>query len=87
MALIVSHAPPLAPNKSLEAGLHDYLETNDYVVSHITKPVKMAPIRALIAQLERPTVLENLIEKSGFRLTDILVNYHPLQARALRVSR
>lgn len=87
MALTTSHAPPPAPNKPLDTNLRDYLETNDDVVTHITKPVTMAHIPALIGQSEAPIVFENIVEKPGFRLTDILVKHRPLQARALGVPR
>ena len=87
MALTTSHAPPPTPNRSLDASLRDYLETNDDVVTHITKPVKMAHIPALIGQSEQPIVFEDIVEKPGFRLADILVKHRHLQARALGVPR
>src|SRR3954469_17788673 len=70
----------------LDESLRGYLETNSDVVTRITKPVRMDDIGALSAQSEQPIVFENIVEKPGFRLTDILVKHRHLQARALGVE-
>jgi 2,5-furandicarboxylate decarboxylase 1 len=87
MALTVSHAPPATPNKALDADLRGYLDTNDDVVTHITKPVSLEHVPALIGQSEQPILFENITEKPGFRVLDILVKHRHLQARALGVPR
>ena len=73
-------------NQGLDTSLRDYLETNADIVTRITKPVRMDDIGALSAQSEQPILFENIVEKPGFRLTDILVKHRPLQARALGVA-
>ncbi len=87
MALTVSHAPPPAPNRALDADLRGYLETNEDVLTRITKPVSMEHIPALIGQSEQPILFENIKEKPDFALLDILVKHRHLQARALGVPR
>ncbi len=87
MALTVSHKPPPQSEVVLDRSLRGYLQTNADIVTHITKPVHMADIGALSAQSETPIVFENIVEKPGFRLCDILVKHRALQARALGVSR
>jgi 2,5-furandicarboxylate decarboxylase 1 len=86
-ALSVSHAPPPAANRTLDPDLRGYLETNDDLVLHIAKPVSIAHVPALIGQAEQPILFENIREKPGFRLCDILVKNRTLQARALGVPR
>src|SRR5438270_1524396 len=86
MALSVSHRPP-PPAKPLDASLRGFLASNADIVTRITKPVHMADIGALSAQSEQPILFENIVEKPGFRLCDILVKYRDLQARALGVTR
>src|SRR6266481_805697 len=85
MALSVSHRPP-PPAKPLDASLRGFLASNADIVTRITKPVHMADIGALSAQSEQPIVFENIIEKPGFRLCDILVKTRRSQARALGVD-
>src|SRR5229473_1683610 len=85
MALSMSHRPP-PPTKPLDASLRGYLATNADIVTRVTKPVHMADIGALSAQSEQPIVFENIIEKPGFRLCDILVKTRRSQARALGVD-
>ena len=62
------------------------IRTGD-VVTRITKPVSIDNVGALSARSEQPIVFENIIEKPGFRLCDILVKHRPLHARALGVKR
>lgn len=83
MALSVSHLPPRSPDKPLDDSLRGYLETNADIVLKITKPVSIEDVGALSAQAEQPILFENIIEKPGFRLCDILVKSRRLQARAL----
>jgi 2,5-furandicarboxylate decarboxylase 1 len=87
-ALSISHAAsPRAKVKPLDRDLRGYLETNADIVTRITKPVKMEHIGALSAQSDRPILFENIVEKPGFRLCDILVKNRELQARVLGVPR
>src|SRR5882757_10548958 len=86
MALSISHRPP-PKGKPLDASLRGYLARNADIVTRITKPVHMADIGALSAQSEQPILFENIVEKPGFRLCDILVKHRPLHARALGVRR
>src|SRR5215470_4744507 len=76
-----------ATNRVLDASLRGYLETNSDIVTRITKPVRMDDIGALSAQSDQPILFENIVEKPGFRLTDILVKNRRSQARALGVER
>ena len=86
--LSVSHAaPPYSPAKPLDKDLRGHLQTNADVVTRITKPVSLEYIPALSAHSQRPILFENIVEKPGFRLCDILVKDRDLQARALGVSR
>src|SRR5947209_8001818 len=82
MALSVSHQPP-PPAKPLDPSLRGFLASNADIVTRITKPVHMADIGALSAQSDQPIVFENIVEKPGFRLCDILVKNRRSQARAL----
>src|ERR1700694_5824887 len=82
MALSASHRPP-PPAKPLDASLRGYLANNADIVTRITKPVRMNDIGALSAQSEQPILFENIVEKPGFRLCDILVKNRRSQARAL----
>src|SRR5436190_1308401 len=82
MALSISHRPP-PPTKPLDPSLRGYLATNADIVTRVTKPVHMADIGALSAQSDRPILFENIVEKPGFRLCDILVKNRRSQARAL----
>ena len=52
----------------------------------ITKPVEIKNLGAIAAQSENPIIFENIVEKPGFRVVDILVKHRNLQARALGVS-
>src|SRR3954468_14902860 len=86
--LSVSHAaPPYTPAKALDKDLRGYLKTNADVVTRVTKPVSLEYIPALSAQSDQPILFENIIERPGFRLCDILVKDRDLQARALGVTR
>ena len=86
--LSVSHAaPPYTPARPLDKDLRGYLKTNADVVTRVTKPVSLEYIPALSAQSEQPILFENIVEKPGFRLCDILVKHRELQARALGVTR
>jgi hypothetical protein len=70
-AAIMPSAVANAP--ALDCALRDYLETNADIVTHIKKPVSIDDVGALSAQSGTPIVFENIIEKPGFRLCDILV--------------
>ena len=70
----------------LDASLRDYFETNADIVTRITKPVRIDDIGALSAQSDQPILFENIVEKPGFRLCDILVKNRRSQARALGVD-
>src|SRR6202048_5092384 len=85
MALSVSHRPP-PKGKPLDASLRGYLVSNDHIVTRIAKPVHMADVGALSAQSDQPILFENIVEKPGFRLCDILVQTRRAQARALGTS-
>src|SRR5580698_7971900 len=75
-----------ATNQVLDASLRGYLETNADIVTRIVKPVHMDDIGALSAQSDQPILFENIVEKPGFRLCDILVKNRKSQARALGVA-
>src|ERR1700740_598193 len=85
MALSMSHRPP-PPKKPLDASLRGYLASNADIVTRISKPVHIDDVGALSAQSDRPILFENIIEKPGFRLCDILVKTRASQARALGVA-
>jgi len=86
MTFSVSHMPPPAPAKPLDDSLRGYLETNSDALHRIVKPVSIENVGALSAQSDRPILFENIIEKPGYRLCDILVKTRPMQARALGVE-
>ena len=73
-------------NRGLDASLREHLETNSDIVTRIIKPVRMDDIGALSAQSDQPILFENIVEKPGFRLCDILVKNRRSQARALGVD-
>jgi 2,5-furandicarboxylate decarboxylase 1 len=73
-------------NRPLDDNLRDYLTTNFDIVTRITKPVRMDDIGALSAQSDMPILFENIVEKPGHRLCDMLVKNRRSQARALGVS-
>src|SRR3982075_2637360 len=81
-AFSVSHLPPPA-TKPVDASLRGYLASNADIVTRIVKPVRMDDIGALSAQSDQPILFENIVEKPGFRLCDILVKNRRSQARAL----
>jgi 2,5-furandicarboxylate decarboxylase 1 len=85
MALSISHRPP-PPTKPLDPSLRGYLASNADIVTRITKPVHIDDIGALSAQSDQPILFENIVEKPGFRLCDILVKNRRSQARALGVD-
>jgi hypothetical protein len=68
-------------NFAPDPSLRRYLETNADIVTRITKPVRMDDIGALSAQSDQPILFENIVEKPGFRLCDILVKNRRSQAR------
>jgi hypothetical protein len=75
-----------ATNQGLDASLRGYLETNADIVTRIKKPVRIDDIGALSAQSDQPIVFENIVERPGFRLCDMLVKNRRSQARALGVT-
>src|SRR5689334_66100 len=83
-AAVIPSTVPNAP--VLDRSLRDYLETNADLVTHIKKPVSIDDVGALSAQSNTPILFENIIEKPGFRLCDILVKNRTTQARALGVT-
>src|SRR5262245_17058797 len=82
MALSISHRPP-PTGQPLDASLRGYLASNADIVTRITKPVHLDDVGALSAQSDVPILFENIVEKPGFRLCDILVKNRRAQARAL----
>ena len=72
--------------RPLDASLRDYVQTNSDIVTRITKPVRLDDVGALSAQSDQPILFENIVEKPGFRLCDILVKTRRAQARALGVT-
>jgi 2,5-furandicarboxylate decarboxylase 1 len=82
----VASIKPRTSNAGLDASLREYLETNADIVTRIGKPVHIDDIGALSAQSDQPILFENIIEKPGFRLCDILVKNRRSQARALGVE-
>src|SRR3984885_11157874 len=79
---------PAASNRQamLDQDLRGYLQSNADLVVRITKPVRLDDIGALSAQSDRPILFEQIVEKPGFRLCDILVKNRRSQARALGVA-
>ena len=73
-------------NFVLDTNLRDHLETNSDVLTVITKPVSVKHIGALSAKSDMPILFENVVEKPGFRILDIMLKHRGLQARALGVS-
>ena len=76
---------PRLSNQVLDASLRGYLETNADIVTRITKSLKIDDVGALSAQSDQPILFENIAEKPGFQLCDILVKNRRSQARALGV--
>ena len=72
-------------NRPLDKDLRGYLETNDDILTRITKPVSIEDIGALSAQSEGPILFENIKEFPNFRMCDILVKHRWSQCRALGV--
>jgi len=83
-AAVMPSTVPNAP--ALDGSLRDYLDTNTDIVTRIKKPISIDDVGALSAQSDVPIVFENIIEKPGFRLCDILVKNRKTQARALGVA-
>jgi UbiD family decarboxylase len=81
----ITHVSPKA-SRALDGSLRGYLDTNADIVTRIMKPVRIEDIGALSAQSDQPILFENIIEKPGFRLCDILVKNRRSQARALGVA-
>lgn len=69
----------------LDPDLRGYLETNSDIVTVISKPVSEKFVGALSAKSENPILFENITEKPGYSVLDILLKHRPLQARALGV--
>ncbi len=86
-ALSISDARPPDPARPLDRDLRGYLESNADIVTRITTPVSMDYIGALSAQSETPILFENIVEKPGFRICDILAKNRGTQSRALGVPR
>src|SRR5215467_12981680 len=86
MPFTLTDAPP-GPGTPLDKELRGYLETNQDLVTRITKPVSIMNIGALSAQSDYPILFENILEHPGFRVCDILVKNRTTQARALGVDR
>lgn len=82
---VAALAPRPGRNRPLDHDLRGYLETNADIVTVVTKPVSLKHIGVLSAQSDQPILFENIIEKPGFRVLDILLKHRPLQARALGV--
>ena len=78
---------PGAGAAPLDRDLRGFLARHADIVTRITKPVRMEQIPALIAQSPGPILFENIVEKPGFRLCDILARDRGLQARSLGVTR
>ena len=72
-------------NFQLDGDLRSYLKTNSDVVTIINKPVSQRLVGALSAKSEKPILFENIVEKPGYRVLDILLKHRNLQARALGV--
>src|SRR6202050_4539044 len=81
-----AEAAPRTNERPLDPSLRGYLETNADIVSRIAKPVRLDDIGALSAQSDQPILFENIVEKPGFRLCDILVKNRRSQARAIGVE-
>lgn len=79
--------PAGSNNPPLDRDLRGYLDTNEDILTRITKPVSIDNIGALSAQSEGPILIENIIEYPGFRMCDILVKHRWSQCRALGVSK
>ena len=77
---------PARNTRAPDASLRDYLDTNADIVTRVRKPVSIDDIGALSAQSDSPILFENIVEKPGFRLCDILVKNRASQARALSVA-
>lgn len=77
------HQPIPSPGSPLDRDLRGHLATNADIVTRVTKPVSIDHIGALSAQSENPILFENIIERPGFRMCDILVKHRAHQARAI----
>lgn len=83
----MSHKPPpTGSSVTPQPNLRAYLDANADLVTKVAKPVSIEDIGALSAQSEGPILFDNIIEKPGFRLCDILVKSREAQARALGVA-
>ena len=78
--------PREGQNFVLDTNLRDHLDTHAEIVTVIRKPVSVKHIGALSAKSETPILFENIVEKPGFRVLDIMLKHRSLQARALGVS-
>ena len=73
-------------NFQLDTDLRGYLKTNSDVVTVISKPVSERLVGALSAKSEKPILFENIVERPGYSVLDILLKHRNLQARALGVT-
>lgn len=78
--------PPDGRNQPLDSNLRDYLDTHSDIVTVVTRPVSVKHIGALSAKSETPILFDNVVEKPGYRVLDIMLKHRPLQARALGVA-
>ena len=78
-------APRDGTNRALDHDLRSYLDTNADVLTVVKKPVSIKHVGALSAQSETPILFENIVEKPGYRVLDIMLKHRHLQARALGV--
>lgn len=83
---LTSDAAP-SGGSPLDRDLRGYLETNRDNLTRILKPVRLEDIGALSAQSDTPILFENIVDRPGFRLCDILVKNRESQSRAIGVSR
>jgi 2,5-furandicarboxylate decarboxylase 1 len=86
MAQAQEQAGTTAPKNQLDKDLRGYLDTNADILTVVNKPVSIDHIPALTAQSDGPILFENIVEKPGFRLCDMLVRHRWSQCRALGVS-
>ena len=81
------HPPVTHRNTSLDEDLRGYLDRNGDILTRITKPVQLDDIGALTAQSNDPILFENIVERPGYRICDILVKNRKSQARSIGVSK
>ena len=74
-------------NTVLDDDLRGYLARNQDILTRIGKPVRLDDVGALSAQSNNPILFENIIERPGYRICDILVKNRESQARSLGVAK